>query len=102
VLASISRFRHFGRRLPDRDIENATRLRGDISLVHMDYRGFGSVDVLEVRVPNNVTTTGVIARLFEPRLVSWHGNMMLFRGFEPVEDRDGRWGVVQEWRVEMP
>jgi hypothetical protein len=102
VLASITRFRHFGRRFSDHEIENTPRLRGDVSLVHGDYRGFGSVDVLELRVPNNVSTTGVIARLFEPRLIDWHGNLMLFRGFEPAQDQDARWGVVQEWRVELP
>lgn len=96
---SVTRFRVRGRRLADHDIENSPHLVGEIALLHRSFRRLGSVDILELRRPNVTTDQGVMARLFEPRLIAWHNGMMLFRGFESAEEDGCRWGVIQEWRV---
>lgn len=102
MLVTLTHLRHRGRRLSDRDIANATRFRGVVQMRHADYLRMGRVDVLELRKPDSVLADGVIACLYEPRLVEWREHLMLIRGFELAGDTDQRFGAVQEWRLEMP
>ena len=93
----IQKLRYQGQRLPPQDWQNTPPLVGNLSLHQVHFKGFGSVEVLELWEISNQTQDGKLAVLYEPRLVSLGNELMLFRGVETI----GKAGVVQEWRVEL-
>lgn len=95
MLVEVTITRRFGRRIAERDLANTPPLVGEINLASTAYQApLGTIEVLTLQNPLSTTAQGVIAQLFEPRLVSLRGDLMVFRGFEAVEQA----GALQEWR----
>lgn len=93
MYAKVKRLRQRGTRLPDREIASAPHVEGDVTLF-----GLGAGYVLAVKDPNNQVSDGLFPPLHEARLVTMHGNKMLFRG-EERPDGDSGPAFVQEWSV---
>jgi hypothetical protein len=91
--ARVKRLRQHGARLSHREISNAPEMQGDLTLA-----GLGAGHVLELQKPDVQTEAGLVARLYEARLVTMHGDKMLFRGEERPHGDDGP-AFVQEWAV---
>jgi hypothetical protein len=95
MYGKVKLLRQHGRRLKDREISQAPYLEGDLTLAALR-----SSYVLEVRRPESQNSTGVVAALWEARLVTMHGDGMLFRGEERPQGDDGP-AFVQEWSVRI-
>lgn len=89
----VKRLRHQGRRLSNRDISQAPFIAGDLAL-----SALRSSYVLTLRQPNTQAQEGIIAALWDARVVTMHGDGMLFRGEERPQGDDGP-AYVQEWSV---
>ena len=95
--ASVLKVRLSGRKCPERDLANAPPLIGELELASIDFRRGGVLEVLQLRAIDNPTSSGLLAQLWEPRLIILHGAWMVFRGFESIEKA----GVMQEWRCSI-
>ena len=51
--------------------------------------------------PGDALCRRVLPCLYEPVLTNLGRGVLVLRGFERLEDRDGASGVVQEWRCEV-
>jgi hypothetical protein len=89
-----------GRRLAWRDIQNGPAHEGELGthyLTVQDQRFF----VATLMQPGDALCREVLPRLYEPMLTTLGRGVIVLRGFERLEERDGVSGVVQEWRCEL-
>lgn len=93
--------RHLGRRLPWLEVDNSTPLAGSIQLYRVHHRAYGDVLTLRLFDPGNQTKEGTLATLYEPVLSNLGNGMMVFRGIERIDSREGPVGYAQEWRCEI-
>jgi hypothetical protein len=77
MYGKVKRLRERGARLSDRDIGQAPFVQGEITLA-----GLGAPLVLEVKEPASKVGASLLPALYEARLVTMHGNKMLFKGEE--------------------
>ena len=95
--AQVYLVRKGGIKIPDRESAAMTPLTGELMLDGEWVTEFQNVPALTLR--QNVTKEGVLAILYDPRLVSMRANWMRFTGFEMLDAGDGRRQlVVQDWR----
>jgi hypothetical protein len=100
MLCRVLLMRSHGRRLPWRDIQNGAVHQGELSTHYMtldEQRYF----VATLMQPGDAVRREVLPRLYEPVLTTLGRGVLVLRGFERLEERDGVSGVVQEWRCEV-
>jgi hypothetical protein len=85
--------RRHGARLNERDISAQEGHDGELTL----YRSGGSIE-LKLSAPNDQRKEAIIPVLYDAKLVTMHGNGMLFRGMERTGDEKGA-QYLQEWSV---
>jgi hypothetical protein len=95
MYGKVKRLRHHGARLSNRDVSQASFIEGDLALAALR-----SSYVLTVRRPDSQAQAGSVAELWDARLVTMHGDAMLFRGEERPQGEDGP-AFVQEWSVRI-
>lgn len=93
MYGKVKRLRDRGRRLADHDISQAPFVQSEVTLV-----GLSTTYVLAVNDPGSQVGESLFPRLYEARLVTMHGNKMLFKGEERPEGDSGP-AFVQEWTV---
>jgi hypothetical protein len=93
MYGKVKRLRERGLRLPDRDIGKAVFVQGEITLA-----GLGGTLVLEVKDPNSQVGESLFPRLYDARLITMHGDKMLFKGEERPQGDAGP-AYVQEWSL---
>jgi len=93
MYGKVKRLRERGTRLSDRDIASSAHVEGEVTLA-----GLGVVLVAQVRDPNSQVGTGLLPQLYEARLITMHGNKMLFKGEERPQGDTGP-AYIQEWAV---
>jgi hypothetical protein len=93
MYGKVKRLRERGARLSDRDIGQAPFVQGEITLA-----GLGATHVLAVKDPNSQVGDSLFPRLYEARLITMHGDKMLFKGEERPHGDTGP-AYVQEWSI---
>ncbi len=93
MYGKVKQLRERGTRLSDRDIAKAAHVEGEVTLA-----GLGPTLVAQVRDPNSQVGTGLLPQLYDARLISMHGEKMLFKG-EERPNGDAGPAYVQEWAV---
>jgi hypothetical protein len=93
MYGKVKRLRHQGMRLPDREISQSSFVQGELTLAAL-----ASTYVLDVKDPSSQVGDSLFPRLYEARLVTMHGDKMLFRGEERPQGEAGP-AYVQEWSV---
>ena len=89
----VKKLRSRGARLSDQDIARSEFVEGDVKL-----SGLNDTMVLTVSDPNSTVGASLFPQLFEARLITMHGNKMLFKGEERLQGDTGP-AFVQEWAV---
>ena len=89
----VKRLRNRGARLSDQDIARSEYVEGEVTL-----SGLGTTLVLTVTDPNSQVGASLFPQLFEARLITMHGNKMLFKGEERPQGDAGP-AFVQEWSM---
>jgi hypothetical protein len=93
MYSKVKRLRERGQRLHDRDIGQAPYVDGELTLVSM-----AGTFVLQVKDPNSQVGDSLFPRLYDARLITMHGDKMLFKGEERPQGDAGP-AYVQEWSV---
>lgn len=91
MYSKIKRLRKRGVRLHDRDIQSLKADEGDVTLVYCS-----GAPELKLSAWDDSTAKPVIPVLYDAKLVTMHGNKMLFKGLE--RDANGA-EHAQEWSV---
>jgi hypothetical protein len=91
--AHVKVLRSGGERISARDIQSDSGTRGDMTMVMIAGR-----TELKLADPNDSQLKPLIPVLYHARLVTMHGNRMLYQGLTAPRD-DG--GQAQEWSVEV-
>jgi hypothetical protein len=90
--AHVKQLRRGGERLAARDIQTDSGTRGEMTMVLIDGRA-----ELKLAEPSDSQQKPLVPMLYHARLVTMHGNRMLFQGLTAPR-QDG--GQPQEWSVE--
>jgi hypothetical protein len=93
MYSRIKVLRRYGARLADREIIAHKGHDGELTL----YRSGGSIE-LKLSEPNDQRKEPIIPILYDARLVTMHGDRMLFQGMERTGD-EKRAQYMQEWSV---
>jgi hypothetical protein len=93
MYGKVKRLRERGARLSDLDIARAPFVEGELTLISLAGTG-----VLQVKDPNSQVGDSLFPRLYEARLITMHGDRMLFKGEERPQGEAGP-AFVQEWAV---
>ena len=91
----VKRLRERGRRLTDREIAQAPFVEGEVRLF-----GLAMTYVLEVKDPASQVSQSMFPTLYDARLITMHGDGMLFKGEERPHGDAGP-AYVQEWSVRV-
>jgi hypothetical protein len=92
MYATITRLRERGKRRSDHDIQNDPGTTGDMRLAAVA----GILELSLAAIEDEQQRKPIIQSLYDAKLVTMHGNGMLFRGYEKGTDDAG---YVQEWRA---
>lgn len=95
MYGKVKRLRENGRRLTDREIAQAQFVQGEVRLV-----GLAMAYVLEVKDPASQVGQSLFPALYDARLITMHGDGMLFKGEERPQGEGGP-AYVQEWSVRL-
>jgi hypothetical protein len=93
MYSKIKVLRRRGARLSEREISAHEGHDGELTL----YRSGGAIE-LKLSGPNDQRKEPIIPILYDARLVTMHGNGMLFQGMERTGDEKGA-QYMQEWSV---
>ncbi len=96
--AEVHFVRRRGIKVPEREAGGIAPLVGNLKLTNRYVSASVALPVLELRAVSNVTDDGLLALLYEPRLLGMHHNWMRFTGFEVYKEGDEKQLVVQDWR----
>lgn len=100
--AQVTLIRHYGVKIPERDLQGIKPLVGDLRLNERWISQTRTKAALELQRLEDCTGLDVIAVLFEPRLVSMRDATMRFVGFEALPVEGGKKALaVQEWRCSI-
>jgi hypothetical protein len=94
MYATITCLRERGKRRNDHQIDSDPGTAGDLILAMVG----GVYELKLADIDDSQQQKPIIPSLYDARLVSMHGNGMLFRGYERGSDGAG---YVQEWRAVM-
>jgi hypothetical protein len=92
--------RRRGRRRLWRDVKNGHTYTGTL-VTHLETHDGEQFSVLQLQ-PSDPMSTDHPPNLYAAVLLGFAPMAFRLRGFERVEGRDGGYGVVQEWHVELP
>nr|WP_314540171.1 hypothetical protein [uncultured Massilia sp.] len=95
MYGKVKRLRERGRRMNDREIAQAPFVEGELKLV-----GLAMSYILEVTDPTSQVGQSLFPTLYDARLVTMHGDGMLFKGEERPQGEGGP-AYVQEWSVRL-
>jgi hypothetical protein len=87
-------------RLRWRDVANGPAYEGDLS-THYLALGDQRYLVATLTQQNDPLCRELVPRIYEPVLANLGRGVLVLRGIERIEDRDGEVSVVQEWRCEV-
>lgn len=91
MYSKVKLLRKRGQRLHERDIHAAPAAEGDLTMVYC-----GGTPELKLAAWDDSTAKPIIPVLYDAKLMTMHGNKMLFKGLE--RDAQGaEW--AQEWSV---
>jgi hypothetical protein len=93
MYSRIKVLRRHGARMAERDISAQKGHDGELTL----YRTGSSIE-LKLSDPNDQRKEPIIPILYDARLVTMHGDRMLFQGMERTGD-EKRAQYMQEWSV---
>jgi hypothetical protein len=88
--------RRRGRRLPWREVANATPFEGDLSTYYLTLKN-ERYFVAQLLGPGDAFRKALLPELYEPVLTNLGNGVLVLRGFE----REGEAATVQEWRCEV-
>jgi len=90
--------RRSGRALRKGELEELRPLYGELSIAETNYRNVGRVRHLDLIDPNNTTAAGHLATLLYPELENLGSRILVFRGFEVIQDGAEKRSYMQQWR----
>jgi hypothetical protein len=88
--------RRRGRRLPWREVVNASSFEGDLSTYYLTLKN-ERYFVAELLGPGDAFRKPLVPELYEPVLTNLGNGVLVLRGFE----REGESATVQEWRCKV-
>lgn len=93
MFGKVKRLRAGGKRLSTHDIQRADYVEGELRVY-----GLAGVIVASVSKPDSQVGEPLIPLLYDAKLISAHGNGMLFKGEERPQGDAGP-AFIQEWSV---
>lgn len=90
--------RRCGVKIPDRDAAAVPPLIGQLEMRNRWVSETRTLPALELSKRESSNGTGVLAVLYEPRLVGLNSNWVRFTGFEVLCLGEEKQLVVQDWR----
>jgi hypothetical protein len=88
--------RHHGRRLKHGEWVNQPAVEGVLSMAELSTRR-GHVKFVSLTDTSTGLRAPLLADLYEPTLVMLGNWVLVLRGFERCDGREGKFSVVQEW-----
>lgn len=90
--------RRYGIKLPDREAAGMDPLRGDLRLCERWVSPTRALPALELTADCITNGRGLLAVLYEPKIVALGSNWMRFTGYEVHQLGDHKQLVIQDWR----
>ena len=90
--------RRYGIKLPDREADGMEPLRRDLRLCQRWVSPTKTLPALELTANGITNGNGLLAVLYEPKIVALGSNWMRFSGYEVHLLGDQKQLVMQDWR----
>jgi len=90
--------RRYGIKLPDREAAGIDPLHGDLRLCERWVSPTKALPALELTATGISVASGLLAILYEPKIVALGSNWMRFSGYEVHQLGDQKQLVIQDWR----
>ena len=96
--AEVHRVRRCGIKIPEKESAGMPPLVGMLHLDHTWVTKSRTLPALTLTAVGVTNETGMLAILYDPRMVMLGNNWMRFTGFEMLRQGDEKQLVVQDWR----
>ncbi len=90
--------RRSGIKIPDREVSGVLPLVGDLMLHEERVSANRTLPTLSLTASGVTNGAGLLAVLYEPRIIMLGNNWMRFSGYELIRRGDEKQLVVQDWR----
>ena len=90
--------RRHGIKISDREAAGILPLVGDLMLCEERVSAMRTLPTLSLTASGITNSAGLLAVLYEPRIIMLGNNWMRFSGYELIRQSDEKQLVVQDWR----